>query len=108
MWELLKYFKLTDIIRKREDQAFAIALNRMTSRTMTNEDISLIETRVVNFEEVPDDAIHLFWSIEQTNNFNALKLSRIPIEAILSTAKKSVKVWLGIAINENDNILSKS
>lgn len=35
-----------------------MALNRMTS-TMTNYDILLIETQVFNYEEVPDDAIHL-------------------------------------------------
>lgn len=60
----------------------------MASGTTTNHDISLIElieNRVVNSEKVADDAIHLFWSKKETNNFNALKLSRNPTEAILST-----------------------
>lgn len=46
------------------DQTFAIALNRMASGTMTNDDILLIETGVVSFDEVPDDAIPLFQSYE--------------------------------------------
>ncbi|XP_050339187.1 uncharacterized protein LOC126765663 [Bactrocera neohumeralis] len=105
LWDLFKYFELTEIMRQRDDQAFAIALNRMASGTMTNDDISLIQTRVVNSEEVPDDAIHLFWSNEETNNFNALKLSRITTEAISSTAKDSVR-GMGIG-DQQGNILER-
>lgn len=57
---------------------------------MTNYETSLIETREVNSEEVPHDTIHLFWCNKETNNFNALKRSRIPTESIFSKSKDSV------------------
>lgn len=77
----------------------------MASGTMTNDDISLIESRVVNSNQIPDDAIHLFWSNEESNNFNALKLSLIPTPTILSTAKDVVK---GIGVGaQASNILER-
>lgn len=50
--------------------------------------------------EVPDDAKHLFWFSEGTNNFSDFKLSRIPTEVILSTAKYSFKE-IGMSVNDN-------
>lgn len=88
-------------MRQSEDQVFVVVLKRMTSGAVTNYDISYFETRVVNSEEVPNDAIHLIWSKEETSNFNAVKLSQIPTDAVLSIAKDSVKA---MGISENANI----
>ncbi|XP_017471887.1 PREDICTED: ATP-dependent DNA helicase pfh1-like [Rhagoletis zephyria] len=105
LWELFKYFELTEVMRQRGDQPFAIALNNMASGIMTSADISLINSRIVSLNQVPNEAIHLFWSNEESNNFNALKLSQISTSAILSTAKDVVK---GIAIGgQTSNILDR-
>lgn len=50
LWDLFKYFELTEIMRQREDQTFASALNNMASENVTTpDDISLIRSRMMQF-----------------------------------------------------------
>lgn len=56
-WHQFKFFELTEIMRQRDDQAFAVALNNMSKGKMTASDIALLRTRVVNSKDVPQSAI---------------------------------------------------
>jgi len=64
LWNNFKFFELTEIMRKRDDHAFALALNEAN---MTDADIELFRTRVLPVTGVPDDAIHLFCSNADVN-----------------------------------------
>jgi len=46
LWSPFKFFELTEIMRQRDEQPFAIALNNMASGQMSSYDISLLRTRI--------------------------------------------------------------
>jgi len=54
-------------MRQRDNQPFAIALNNMASSRMSSDDISLLRTRISDKSQVPNDAIHLFSSNQDTD-----------------------------------------
>jgi len=60
LWNNFKFFELTEIMRQRDDHAFALALNNMSEANITDADIELFRTRVLPVTDVPDDANHLF------------------------------------------------
>ncbi|KAG2215280.1 hypothetical protein INT45_012702 [Circinella minor] len=53
LWDLFRVYRLTTVMRQREDGALATALNNMSNRSMTPEDIELMRTRT--FNSVPND-----------------------------------------------------
>ncbi|XP_036345792.1 ATP-dependent DNA helicase PIF1-like, partial [Rhagoletis pomonella] len=91
LWDLFRFFELTEIMRQREDQAFAVALNNMSEGNMTSDDIELIKERETNFNEIPNDCIHLFYSNADVSLYNTARLAKIATEEFISTAKDSVK-----------------
>ncbi|XP_061399099.1 uncharacterized protein LOC133334797 [Musca vetustissima] len=105
-WDKFKYFELTEIMRQREDQSFAIALNNMASGQMTNDDVCLLRERIVSPSAVPDEAIHLFCSNDEVNIYNTLKLNSIPTEEVVSVACDFVKST-GLT-DENRNRIKES
>jgi len=78
-------------MRKRDDHAFALALNNMSEANMTDADIELFRTRVLPVTNVPDDAIQLFCSNADVNHYKSLKLAQIRTEEFVSTAVDTVK-----------------
>ncbi|XP_075170221.1 uncharacterized protein LOC142242518 [Haematobia irritans] len=92
LWDRFTFYELTEIMRQREDLAFALALNRMSTGEMTDEDISIFKSRIVNSTtDIPCNAIHLFWSNEEASNYNNAKLNQIQTEAFSSKAVDIVK-----------------
>lgn len=91
LWDSFRFFELIEIMRQRDDQAFALALNNMASGQMTEEDIGLLTSRVSVLDQIPNEAIHLFLRNEDTNTFNTAKLNSIPTDQFISTALDSVK-----------------
>uniref|UniRef100_A0A0K8VVD8 Uncharacterized protein n=1 Tax=Bactrocera latifrons TaxID=174628 RepID=A0A0K8VVD8_BACLA len=78
-------------MRQREDQEFAIALNNMSEGNMTHADIQLIKSRKKTSNEIPNEAIHLFYSNAGANNFNSIKLANTVTDEFISTAKDTIK-----------------
>ncbi|KAM8701989.1 hypothetical protein ACLKA7_004883 [Drosophila subpalustris] len=114
-------------MRQRDDQPFASALNNMASGCMTADDIQLIRSRMCQPSDVPDDAIHLFYSNKEVDDYNTTKLNLIPTEQFYSTAedvitgallspaqkRKSVKIsvmdrMLKLSVDEVHSCVSKS
>ncbi|XP_037811885.1 uncharacterized protein LOC119603786 [Lucilia sericata] len=92
LWDLFRFYELTEIMRQREDLSFAQALNNMAVGQMTTENIELIQSRVVNSSDnIPSDAIHLFVSNAEAELHNALRLSRITTEEFTSKSFDIVK-----------------
>lgn len=72
LWEQFTYYELTEIMRQKEDVAFAEALNHLGEGNLNNDEIALFKTREKKPNELPDNAIHLFYSNEEANNYNAM------------------------------------
>ncbi|XP_037811953.1 ATP-dependent DNA helicase pfh1-like [Lucilia sericata] len=74
LWNQFKFYELTEITRQREDRESAQALNSMLKGEMNNEEVQLIKSRVVdsNFN-FSNEAIHLFWSNAEADQYNELK-----------------------------------
>ena len=55
-------YELVDIMRQKDDLAFAQLLNRLRLNEMTEEDKQKLQARVVDHEtgDYPKDALHLF------------------------------------------------
>ena len=63
LWkELFTMYELVDIMRQKDDLAFAQLLNRLRLNQMTEEDKQKLQNRVVNpdTDDYPKDAVHLF------------------------------------------------
>ncbi|KAI8116853.1 ATP-dependent DNA helicase PIF1 [Lucilia cuprina] len=108
LWDMFKYFELNEIMRQREDQAFARALNNMACGKMSEADISLMKSREVLESHVPDEAIHLLSTNNEVDNWNTIKLNSIATEEITSYANdhvKSIKSIVGLSRENRDRIL---
>jgi exonuclease III len=106
LWPLFQVHKLDQIMRQRDDLQFAIALNNMATGTMTNEDINLIQSRVIQLSRqdldkiaaneitlVPSSSlisngssIHLFHSNERVTATNNQVLTSLNSEGAVSVA----------------------
>ncbi|XP_037825564.1 uncharacterized protein LOC119613607 [Lucilia sericata] len=91
LWDMFKYFELNEIMRQREDQAFARALNNMACGKMSEQDVSLMKSREVLESNVPAEAIHLLCTNAEVDNWNAIKLNSITTEESISYADDQVK-----------------
>ena len=72
LWSLFQLFELTEIMRQKDDKAFAIALSNLAKGMMTLEDINLLKSRIVSTEklEVIEDAIRVFRSNAEVDAYN--------------------------------------
>ena len=52
LWSLFQLFELTEIMRQKDDKAFAIALSNLAKGMMTLEDINLLKSRIVSTENL--------------------------------------------------------
>ncbi|GBP58779.1 ATP-dependent DNA helicase PIF1 [Eumeta japonica] len=74
---------MTEIMRQRDDLAFAIALNNMAVGRMTSMDIELINSRCYSINTLPIEAhgaIHLFATNNEVDKYNNQVLSRMNTE----------------------------
>lgn len=79
LWGHFKYFELTEIMRQRDEKQLIIALNNLADGKMTQDDIDLFESRVVEREEdVPVEAIRLFHSNESVDKYNDKRIVEHP------------------------------
>jgi hypothetical protein len=71
LWENFRIFELTEIMRQRDDQPFAVTLNNMAFGSMTDEDIRLVkECQVKNERDVPRSTLRLFKSNAEVGTYN--------------------------------------
>ena len=83
LWkELFKMYELVDIMRQKDDLAFAQLLNRLRLNEMTEEDKQKLQARVVDYEtgDYPKDALHLFAENSYVDQHNDTILSQLPGE----------------------------
>ena len=83
LWkELLTMYELVDIMRQKDDLAFAQLLNRLRLNEMTEEDKQVLQTRVFDRDtgDYPKDAVHLFARNFYVKKHNDNILSQLPGE----------------------------
>ena len=81
LWkELFTMYELVDIMRQKDDLAFAQLLNRLRLNEMTEEDKQKLQNRVVNpdTDDYPKDAVHLFAENFYVKKHNDNILSQLP------------------------------
>ena len=83
LWkELFTMYELVDIMRQKDDLAFAQLLNRLRLNEMTEEDRQVLQTRVFDRDtgDYPKDAVHLFARNFFVKKHNDNILSQLPGE----------------------------
>lgn len=86
LWKEFSYYELTEIMRQRDEANFIEALNHLASGDMTEDDIKLFKDRETPEHLVPESAIRLFWSNEDVDNYNAMRIRNAPGEKFSSKA----------------------
>ena len=78
-------YELVDIMRQKDDLAFAQLLNRLRLNEMTEEDKQVLQTHVFDRDtgDYPKDAVHLFARIFFVKKHNDNILSQLPGESLL-------------------------
>ena len=93
LWkELFTVYELVDIMRQKDDLAFAQLLNRLRLKEMTEEDKQKLQTRVFDRDtgDYPKDAVHLFAENFYVNKHNDNILSQLPGEKVVISCHDSV------------------
>ena len=83
LWEKLSFIELTEIMRQRDDQNFARALNNFANCCMGENDIDLFMSRIIgkdSIENLPIKSIHLFSTNASVNAHNETVLNALTTE----------------------------
>ena len=83
LWEKFSFVELNEIMRQKDDQRFAMALNNFANCTLTDEDLHLFNGRQIvkeSFHKLPSKAIHLFGTNANVNVHNESVLNALSTE----------------------------
>jgi len=87
LWEEFQSFELDEIMRQKNDKAFADALNRLSRGIMTVEDIQMFKSREIrNTGPPPSRCIHLFKDNKRVGEYNTSALNAIQEETAVFSA----------------------
>ena len=80
LWRLFKIYRLTEIMRQKDDMNFAYALNNLANSQLTAEDLILFNSRLFdkNDSRIPGDAIRLYSTNEEVDLYNTLAINNSP------------------------------
>lgn len=93
LWkENFTLFELDEVMRQKDDLAFAQLLNRLRHNQMTNEDIDVIEKCNIaeNSPNYPHNAPHLFTMNIKVDEYNNKLIEQLPGEKVIVKAVDSV------------------
>ena len=77
VWDEFRLFELTEIVRQKNVK-FQIALNNLARGKLTEDDIKLLNERVVKDESlIPKDAIRLFYTNLEVMRYNLRKIKEV-------------------------------
>ena len=79
LWQKVRFFRLKQIMRQKDDQAFAYALNHLATGNLTENDKELFKSRLFPKTSllVPHSAIRLFQINEKVERFNQRVIASI-------------------------------
>lgn len=91
LWDNFELFELTEIMRQRNDLAFAKALTTLGIHGLiglSDSEIALFDSRIVtNTDEIPQDAIYLFSQNKNVDAHNRKKITEMPGELFINIAQ---------------------
>ena len=77
LWHRTQFYKLTEIMRQKDDQPYANLLNNMASGKMTDEEVTFIKSKQVQWKDVPKEATLLYYSNREVDLANVHRLNEI-------------------------------
>jgi hypothetical protein len=87
LWESFQSYELTEIMRQKNDAAFANALNRLARGEMNEEDIKMFKTReVIEVGYPPKNCLRLYKDNKSVSEYNEKALNKIREESAVSMA----------------------
>lgn len=95
LWEHFTMFELTQIMRQREDTAFAEALNRLAIGCSTEKDMTMFNSRVYTEASLPEEgkqAVRLAWTNQEVEKYNTLRVQQLKTHATKSTIHRAIDV----------------
>jgi hypothetical protein len=113
LWESFSCYELTEIMRQRDDAAFAEALNRLAKCDLTLSDIEMFKGRQTNVTEAPPSAaIRLFYSNKDVDEYNEKCLNSMQTEGAVSIAAdhcegKGKEAWRTALLESAANLTSR-
>ena len=92
LWNLFKMYRLTEIMRQKDDLLFAEALNAISIGKMEAKHIELMKSRTSQFLSLDTrkKSINLFWKNEDVDAYNDMVLSKMNTEGCFSYAIDSI------------------
>lgn len=84
LWEMFHGYKLTEIMRQKDDAVFSKALNNLAEGKLNEEERKLFCSREISVEDnLPKDTVHLYRTNEEVSEYNnkAILLQNTVVEA---------------------------
>lgn len=79
LWHYFEMYRLTEVMRQKNDERFIVALNNFSRGSLTENDIKLLQSRQVSYDsEVPSEAIRLFSTNADVMMYNKQKIEQMP------------------------------
>ena len=110
LWSIFKIYRLTEIMRQKDDLLFAQALNNLSEFKLTAEDRDLFEDRIFSdnstkldrrLVEIPEHCVHLFMTNKEVDSHNESVINRSNGEVIESKCIDNYPPNLNLKQREN-------
>ena len=105
LWSIFKLYRLTEIMRQRDDLLFAQALNNLSQFNLTTEDKFLFEDRIFSHNnsrlerssvQIPEHCVHLFTTNKEVEAHNQEVIRRSKGEVIRSVCNDEYSIKLNL------------
>ena len=83
-WRDFTMIELTEIMQQKDDHCFAELLNRLRTRTFSDDDIEILKSRIITADNpsYPWDALHVFAENSLVNDHNNMMLEKLQAESV--------------------------
>ena len=89
LWRSVQFFELKQVVRQKDAQYIKI-LGELARNQLTKESFDILKTRHVKEEEVPIEAVRLFHTNKQVNEFNKSAMNNAPGDEHISIANDKI------------------
>ena len=85
-------YELTEIMRQKDDKLYAELLSRLREGNQSQDDIEKLKSRIIdaNHPNYPYDAVHMFATNAEVDEFNETAYDRTSTEKVVVKAKSAV------------------
>ena len=114
LWSHFKIYRLTEIMRQKDDLHFAQALNNLSQFKLTHDDRELFENRIFTennrnnnrtLDKIPDNCIHLFTTNKEVDDHNNTVIQRSKEKGIKSQCMDNFSA--DISLGKRENLLKR-